>query len=295
MTTLPPQTRPDLRRLPAAPAVHVPTAGFDLRGETSSLRELAAGVVESRRLLGMLARKDFFVRYRRASFGLAWSVALPLFQAVVMALVFSHVVRINTGVSYPAFVYSGLLPWTYFAASLPPASTAIVDGQELATKIYFPRAILPLVTLGANLYGFLPALLILVGFVLAGHVHTGLNWLLMAPAIVVMVAVTASFSLVLSALHVYSRDVKYVVTAALTAWIYMSPVLYPMRLAHGLLRHLLEALPTTGVIELFRAASVGADPGWTVTLATTGVWSAGLLALAVGLHRRFDRVFVDLL
>ena len=269
--------------------------GFDLTGEATPLRMMGRDLWASRKLLVMLARKDFFVRYRRASFGVIWAVALPLFQAIVMAVVFSRVIRIHTGTNYPTFVYSGLLPWTFFSATLPGSATSVVEGQDIATKIYFPRSILPLVTIGANVYGFVPGLAILVGFALIGHVALGLNWLLLLPAMVLMVALTAGFSLVLAALHVYFRDVRYLVQAALTAWIYLTPVLYPLHKAPGFLRHLIELLPTTGMVELFRAGSVGADPGWLSSLAVTGAWAVGLLSVAAVLYRRFDRVFVDLL
>src|SRR5579884_2166445 len=126
-----------------------PMEGFDLQGESTSVIDLLRRIGESRRLLIMLARKDFFVRYRRASFGLMWAVVLPLFQAVVLALVFSHIARIHAGTNYPTFVYSGILPWVFFSSSLPGAVGSIVDGQEIATKIYFPRVTLPMVTVGA--------------------------------------------------------------------------------------------------------------------------------------------------
>lgn len=269
--------------------------GFDLAGESTPLRLLLPRILASRKLLVMLAKKDFFVRYRRASFGLAWAVVLPLVQALVLAVVFSHILRIHAGTNYPTFVYSGLVPWIFFSATLQLAATSIVDGQDMATKVYFPRAILPLVPIGSNLYGFVPAVLILVGFALVGHVHLGLNWLLLIPATVLMVTLTTAFSLVLAALHVYFRDVRYVVAAALTVWIYLAPVVYPLRMAPGFLRHIVAVVPTTGMVELFRAGSVGADPGWTGSLLVTAAWTAVLAAAAAFLYRRYDRVFVDLL
>jgi lipopolysaccharide transport system permease protein len=277
-------------------AAEQPSAeGFDLQGESTSVADLVRRTVGSRRLLLMLARKDFFVRYRRASFGLMWAVVLPLFQAVVLALVFSHIARIQAGGNYPTFVYSGILPWIFFSGSLPGAVGSIVDGQDIATKIYFPRVILPMVTVGANLYGFGPGLVILFGFALIGHVQFGLNWVLLVPATILMVLLTTSLCVVLAALQVYFRDLRYVVAAALTAWIYVSPVLYPIKLAPHLLRSIMEVVPTTGMVELFRAASVGPDPGWHTSLYCTLGWTGALLAAALLLYQRFDRVFVDLL
>lgn len=269
--------------------------GFDLAGESTPLRVLLRRMIASRKLLVMLAKKDFFVRYRRASFGLTWAVILPLVQAIVLAAVFSHILRFHAGTNYPTFVYSGLVPWFFFSMSLPLATTSIVDGQEMATKVYFPRALLPLVPIGSGFYGYVPAALILVGFALVFHVHLGLNWLLLLPATILMVILTSAFSLVLAALQVYFRDVRYLVTAALTVWLYLTPVLFPPGQLPGLMRHIIAVVPTTGMVELFRAGSVGAQPGWVGSLLVTAGWTAGLLVVAALLYRRYDRVFVDLL
>jgi lipopolysaccharide transport system permease protein len=88
--------------------------------------------------------------------------------------------------------------------------------------------------------------------------------------------------------------VRYVVQAALLVWLYVTPVIYPLS-AIGRARPWIEANPVTGIVELYRAATVGADPGWPSTLFWTGGWCVALLIAAVFLFRRFDRLFVDLL
>ncbi|MHB8670258.1 MAG: ABC transporter permease [Acidimicrobiales bacterium] len=264
----------------------------ELRPEPTTRLALLSELWTSRRLLTMLARKDFFVRYRRATFGGIWAVGLPLLQAVIVAVVFSRVARIHTPTSYAVFVFAGMVAWTYLSATVTTASTSIVDGSDLSTKIYFPRAIFPLVTLGANLFGLVITVIILVAMSAAFGAPLGPRTLLLVPAVVVLVALTAGFSLVLSALHVYFRDVRFLVQAAVLGWFYVTPVIYPIGLARGL-RPWIEANPATGLVELFRAATVGADPGWIVSLWWSLGWTAALLVLALALHRRRDRVFVD--
>jgi ABC-type polysaccharide/polyol phosphate export permease len=272
-----------------------PAAGFELRGESSSLGALLADIWASRELLRILARKDFFVRYRRASFGVLWAVGLPVLQAAVLGVVFTQVIRIHAGTNYPTFVFAGLLPWTFFSATITGAATSIVDGQDLATKIYFPRAIFPLVVIGANLYGFLPSVVILYVFALGFGAHVGVNVVLIVPAVVLMLALTTSFSLMVAPLHVYFRDVRYVMTAAVLVWFYATPVIYPLSRAHGWVRAMIIANPATGMVELFRAASAGVDHGWPVALWSTIGWTVAFSVAAALLHRRYDRVFVDLL
>jgi lipopolysaccharide transport system permease protein len=269
--------------------------GFELRGEATPVGRLLGDLWAARPLVAILARKDFYVRYRRASLGLLWAVGLPLFQAAVMAVVFSRVVRIETGVSYPVFLFAGLVAWSFFASTLGTASTAIVDGASLSNRIYFPRAVLPLVTVMANLYGFAISVGILLLLCLAFGVPLGPEVLLLLPATALLVALTAGFSLFTAAAHVYFRDVRYLVQASITAWFYATPVLYPLDLAPRTLQAVIKANPVTGVVQLFRAATVGADGGWASSVAVTCAWAVVLLAGSLYLHRRYDRVFADLL
>ena len=269
--------------------------GFDLEGEGSKLRQIFVDSWRSRDLVIMLSRKDFFVRYRRASFGLLWAIGLPAFQALVLAVVFSRLIRFETSVPYGVFVFAGITPWSYFNSSISSAATSIVDGQSLATKVYFPRAILPFVVIGANFIAFLPAVAVLIAFALLSGVTIGWHILLLIPATLVLLMLTAAFSLVLSAAHVYFRDVRYVVAAALIAWMYGTPVIYPIDKMHGVVRQLIEINPATGMVELFREAVGVHDAHWGAALPWTFVWMGGLLLIAAVLHRRFDRVFVDLL
>ena len=281
--------------LVCAEAESAPLQGFDLEGESSKLRQIFVDSWRARDLVIMLSRKDFFVRYRRASFGLLWAVGLPAFQALVLAVVFSRLIRFETGVPYGVFVFAGITPWSYFNSSISSAATSIVDGQSLATKVYFPRAILPFVVIGANFIAFLPAVAVLVAFALLSGVSIGWHIFLLIPATLVLLLLTAAFSLVLSAAHVYFRDVRYVVAAALIAWMYATPVIYPIDKMHGIIRTVIQLNPATGMVELFREAVGVHDPGWLAALPWTFVWAGGLLVIAAILHRRFDRVFVDLL
>jgi ABC-type polysaccharide/polyol phosphate export permease len=266
-----------------------------MEGEATTLRRLGAELWSSRSLIGMLARKDFFVRYRRASFGLLWAVGLPVFQALVLVVVFSRVVRIQTGPPYTVFLFAAFVPWSYFSITLGTAATAIVDNSGLASKIYFPRAALPLTTVVTNLYGSAVTLAVLLVMVVAFGVGIGPEIALLVPAVALVVALTASMSLLASAAHVYFRDVRYLTQAAMTVWFYVTPVLYPLDRVPGGIAPIVKLNPMTGVVELFRAATVGADPGWGPTVAITGAWTCACLVGALVLHRRYDRVFADLL
>ncbi|HYZ91762.1 MAG TPA: ABC transporter permease [Actinomycetota bacterium] len=269
--------------------------GFELRGTTTPLRTLIADLWEKRALIRLLARRDFHVRYRRATFGLVWVVAVPLIQATVLSIVFSRIVRVQVKTSYPVFMLSGLLPWLFFSMTITAAVTAITGASGLAAKVYFPRAILPLVVVRSNFYGFGLRLLVVIAAALLFGVGIGTSIVLLVPAVGLMIGLAAAFALVFAAMQVYFRDVNFIVTAVAQAWFWGSAVFYPISLVpEGPLRTLMRINPATGMVSLFRSAIIQTAPDWQL-VGYSSAWIAGLLVASVFLYRRFDRVFTDLL
>jgi ABC-type polysaccharide/polyol phosphate export permease len=280
----------------------VGAAGFELHGPSTPVSRLLADLWAARRVLAVLARKDFYARYRRTSLGLLWAVGLPLVQAAVLAVVFTRVVhlgnlvnRTNGHVSFPVFLYAGLTAWSYFATNMPPAATAIVDNAGLAGKIYFPRALFPLLVVTTGLYPLVIGTGVLFAMTLALEHHVGVDFLLVLPAMALTVAITAGLGLVLSALHVYFRDIRFVVQAVMSVLFYLSPVIYSLNAAPGALGHVVSYGPMAGPIELFRLATAGADDGWGLAVLGGVGWFVVTAAIGLVLQSRNDRVFVDLL
>lgn len=267
---------------------------FELRGGPVRVSNLLRDLWRSRRLLVILARQEFFVRYRRASFGLLWAVVLPLVQAVVLAVVLSHFVRFHTGTNFAVFIFAGTVAFTFFSTGISAGVSSIVDGQTLSTRIYFPRALFPLVAVGAGVYGLCLSSIVLVALGIGLGAALGPNLVLLIPAAVVSVALTATMSLVFAVLQVYFRDLRHLVQAALIAWFYVTPIFYPLS-AIGRFRPLVEANPATGMVELYRGAVGTADPGWLTSLWWTLGWTGALAIAALLLYRRYDRICVDLL
>jgi lipopolysaccharide transport system permease protein len=254
---------------------------------------LGRELLRSSELCLTLARKDFFVRYRRAVFGVLWAIALPALQAVVLAVILSRVARIHVP-HYPVFILSGMLPWTYFSSTLGPGATSIVDNSALSSRIYFPRAVLPISTCLSNLYALVIGFVITLAVAATIGVFPGLRVLDVLPAVVLLFLLTAATTLVLSALHVYFRDVRYAVQAVLLVWFYVTPVFYPITRLHGTAQRAVEANPVTGCVELFQTAVLGGRVSG-AAVAYTAAWTIVLLVVAVVLHSRNDRTFADLL
>ena len=116
-----------------------------------------------RHVTGILARKDFQTKYKRASFGIVWAVVLPLLQGIVFVVLFTRIGRFgHQGYSYAAFVLAGNLTWSYFATVAAAASTSIVDNSMMTDKVWFPRSIVVLVPCISNLFGLATSLVILL-------------------------------------------------------------------------------------------------------------------------------------
>lgn len=250
-------------------------------------------------VLMVLARKDFQTRYKRASLGLSWAVVVPVLQGAIMALIFSRVVKSAGGPGYGAYVMSGMFAYSYFSQTLGSSVTAIVDGSGLTDKVWFPRILLVIVPALANLVGLAVTFgfLLLIMPLLGGHYSAHL--LLLLPALLLLVSFTCSLSLVLSALHVYFRDVKFLVQAALMVWMYLTPVIYPVSLLHRLsplLGGLVIANPVTGIVSLVHVAVLGTSRGPLMVPVLVSLGATVVLAsVGVEAQRRHDRLFVDLL
>lgn len=240
----------------------------------------------------MLARKDFQTRYKRASFGVLWAVAVPLLQGLVLAVVFSRVARFGGGPGYGAYVFSGIVAFSYFSATLGTGSTSIVDGAGLSDKVWFPRVLLAAVPGAANLISLFVSIAVLIALIPVLDGAAGTQLFLLVPGVVLLVAFTTSLTLVVSALHVYFRDVKFLVQAALLVWLYVTPIIYSKALLGGLARWV-DLNPMTGVVTLFHRALDASDEPLARPVAISVAMTVVLAVVGFEAQRRHDRLFVD--
>jgi ABC-type polysaccharide/polyol phosphate export permease len=257
-------------------------------------------VWQARTLIGVLARKDFFVRYRRSRLGLLWAITLPVVQAAVLAAVFSSLatgVRGTAGddTSYAVFVFAGMVPWAFFSAAFTAGSTSVVDGANLAQRIYFPRLVLPLVAVTTALFPLAATIAVLLGLIVALGPGLGAATFWILPGVALVLLLALGLALLFSAAQVYLRDLRFAVTAGMTVLFYLTPVIYPVSRLPDRLQPFVEVLPAAGPVELFRHAVGAADSGLWRSVVASLLWAlaAGIAGFAV--HCRRDRVLADLL
>jgi lipopolysaccharide transport system permease protein len=266
---------------------------FELHPRPTKLVPWLKEIWSFREVIGVLARKDFQVRYKRASFGILWAVVLPLLQAFVFVVIFSRVGRFHhTPFNYPAYVLSGVLSWAYFSTTTLSSSTSIVDGSTLTDKVWFPRSLLVLVPAISNLFSLITSMILLVIAMPIVGAHLTWRIVLILPGILLLVAFTFSLGLVTSALHVYFRDVRFIVQAAVLVWFYITPIVYPASALHGLGKWL-SINPMTGIIGIFQFAAAGPYGPMARGIAVSFAVTIVLFVVGLQANRRHDRLFVD--
>jgi lipopolysaccharide transport system permease protein len=266
---------------------------LELRGEPTKFLPWIKEIWAYRQVTGILARKDFQTKYKRASFGIVWAVILPLLQGIVFVILLTRIGKFShLGYNYPAYVLAGNLAWAYFAQVSQSASTTIVDNANMTDKVWFPRSILVLVPALSNLFGLATSMIILLAAI--PIVGASLTWhlVMLIPGILMLIAFSTAFGLVTSALHVYYRDVKFIVQAGLLLWFYVTPIIYPAH-ALGFLGPYLAYNPMTGIMSLFQFAAAGSfGPMMRGILVSIGfIVVLGYFGLRA--HRTHDRLFVD--
>src|SRR5262245_6405522 len=179
-----------------------------------------------RELVAVLVAKQIKLRYRGSLLGFVWTLLNPLLLMLVYTLVFSVYLRIDMA-SYPAFLFSGLLPWLWLSSSLQQGVTSILDSAALVTRSQFPTQVLPVVTLTANTVNFLLTLPLLFAFLVAFRVSVG--WPLLAlPALVALEYLLAlGLVLIVSAVNIYFRDLQHIIVHLLTVLQFLTPIFYP--------------------------------------------------------------------
>jgi lipopolysaccharide transport system permease protein len=248
----------------------------------------------SREILYYLAWRDVKVRYKQAVLGAAWAVLQPLFTMITFTFFFGRLAGIpSDGVPYPLFSYAGLLLWTYFAVTLATTGNSLVANASLVTKIYFPRVLLPAAAAAAGLLDLAVGSIFLVALLL--YYHVGPHWTMLLTPIFVgqTVLLVTGVGMLLAALNVRFRDIKYTIPFLTQIGLFVTPIIYPVTFLPDKYQPWLALNPMTGVVQGFRACLFGQAIDWRVQ-ACSWIVTLGLLLLGSLYFRSTERVFADI-
>lgn len=278
-------------------AAMVPVVASAAHDDTQAWRRAPGLIGEMwryRELLYFLAWRDMKVRYKQAVLGIAWAVIQPVFTMVVFTLLFGKLAKLpSDGLPGPVFYLAALVPWTYFSTTVATTSMSLVSNAEMLTKIYFPRLLLPASSALGNLVDFLIGTVILIlvaAFYGVPLTQAAVIWpLFMVPLFVL----TLSMGMLLAALNVKYRDIRYVVPFGIQLCLFATPIIYPVSMLPERLQPLLILNPLSGLIEAFRfALNPAMAIDWT-RIGTSLVAIAVFFVFAVVFFRRHERAFAD--
>ncbi|MGI6153099.1 MAG: ABC transporter permease [Christensenellaceae bacterium] len=208
-------------------------------------------VWDYRMMIGNLVKKELRVRYRGSVLGFLWSFLNPLFQLLVYTFLFSVVMRQNID-NYAMFLFVALVPWLFCSASLTGGSTCVIQQAGLVQKIYFPRMVLPIVTVCSNFVNMLLSFIVVfVALLVTGVGITPVVWALPVVMVIEFFFVLGMV-LIVSAASVYFRDLEHILGIVTMAWMYLTPVLYSLDLVPEAIQGAMHFNPMTGIILGFR-------------------------------------------
>jgi len=194
--------------------------------EAPSLAQRLAAVWAYRELLGNLTRKELKVKYKNSVLGFMWSLLNPLLYLIVFSVVFQEILRAQIP-TYAIFLLSGLLVWNLFSNGLASATGSIVGNASLVQKVWFPREVLPLSSIGAALvHFFLQTLVLASAMLVLRHPPSPLGLLLVIPALLCLLLILSGLGVFLSALNVKLRDIQHLLELVLLAWFWFTPIVY---------------------------------------------------------------------
>lgn len=207
-----------------------PQPGF-AAGTLAQLRDVWA----QRELMGMLTRRELKARYKDSSLGFVWSLLRPLAMLLIYYIALGQFLGAARNIpDFAIFIYTGLTAWGLFSEIVSSGTGSIVGNAGLIKKIYLPREVFPLSAAGSALFNFTIQLGILfVATIVARDVPTGTRWLYLPLSLALIVVLGLAWSLVLSAVNVYLRDVQYLVEIALMIAFWLSPIVYSWALVSG--------------------------------------------------------------
>ncbi len=261
------------------------------RWHTLDIRELWA----YRELFGVLTVRDIKVRYKQTVLGVAWAVLQPITMMIVFTVIFGRLAKLPSDqFPYPVFIFAALLPWNFFAQATGTASGSLVGAGQLLSKVYFPRLIIPLSSIGAGLVDAAISTVILLLLITYYGVPLTIN-ILAAPLLFVAVIFTAlGFGTILAALTVAYRDFRFVVPFMIQIWLYCTPVVYALSLIPDRWHWVLALNPMAGIVEGFRAAFLG-KPFDLAMLSISIFVSIVIFVIAIAYFYKVERRFADVI
>jgi len=274
-------------------------------------------LVAKRELVLTLVKRDLKVRYKASTLGFLWSFGRPLLLMLIMWTVFTVIVPIETEIPFGLHLLTGILAWMFFTGAIFESQASILANSNVVKKVALPTAVFPASAVLGNLVHLLLAFSVLAVFiagyatVLDSKILPGWEIIFLPLIVVLQSAILLGIALILSSLFVYYRDIGSISEIALSAWFYLTPIIYPMQKVRPRLKALADtdvlyylylANPMTPIVVGYRRVLFGqhlrhapevADATLLLGLGVSACWAVVLLGFGSWLFQRLSRRFAD--
>ncbi len=248
-----------------------------------NLREL----VQYRALLWSLTERELKARYRASVLGFLWTFLNPTLQMIVYSVVFQFLVRQNIP-HFPYFLFTGLLPWTFFSTSVVAGASAISDRRDLLTKVRFPAQVLPATVVATNLANYVLSLPLMFGLGLFYGVVPTWHAVMFVGVVAVQTLFTLAMTYIVSALNVAFRDLQHIISNLMMLSFFLTPVLWDVsQRPEWQQKLMLYCNPMAALLNAYRDIFVKHQiPDGRPLLVVTGLSLALLWAASIVFERR---------
>jgi lipopolysaccharide transport system permease protein len=204
-----------------------------------------------RELIVSLTKKELKVKYRGSVLGFFWSLLNPILTMLVYSFVFSIVLRAGIP-EFAIFLICALLPFNFLSNSVNYGASSIIANSNLVNKIYFPREIIPLSIILANLFNFLLELAAL--FIVMGIMgYSFYIYLYLLPVVIfIQFFLVVGMTLLVSALNVFFRDLQHLITIIMMVWFFGTPIIYPLSMVPERFQFIIKINPMTIYAAYYR-------------------------------------------
>jgi len=235
-------------------------------------------VARYRYLILQLVKRDILTRYKRSILGVAWTMLNPLGMMVILSIVFSQIFASATP-AYPLYILSGLMAWNFFAQGTNASMYNMVWGGGLLHRVYIPRSTFVLSAIATAMVNLILSIVPLVLVMLVMKIPLRLTIFYLPVPMLLLTCFALGVGLILSTMAIYFPDVVEMYQILLTAWMYLTPVIYPEKIVPVAILPILRANPLYYLLNLYRL------PLYDGRLPTLGefwpaaAWAIGILIL----------------
>jgi lipopolysaccharide transport system permease protein len=245
-----------------------------------------------RQMLESLVLTDLRTRYKGSFIGFFWTLLNPLLLLIVYSIVFKYVVRIQLE-NYTAYLFIGLISWSILSQAITAGAGAIVRNAGLVKKIYFPKEILPLSVVAGGMVNFLFSLIVLIPILVFSKITVGWPLLMFPLVLLVYFIFTISFTLLISGLNVYFRDLEHIMGILVMVWFYLTPIVFPSNMIPKEIGFIFEYNPMKIIIESFHQILFYNEFPSVIALLKVGLFSIVFLIISLKIFNKLSRNFAE--